>query len=108
KNMNFAVLIALPDNAPAALLQGARTPRAVEVVKSNQLRLHVRARPHLERRSEQYPNLSAAYFGEQFLLLALGIGVVNIGDFLGRNTFLHQFAPQLVVDVEGAILFGDG
>lgn len=46
-DVNLAILVALTDNPAAALL--AWTPRTVEVVQRNQLRLYVRSCAYLER-----------------------------------------------------------
>ena len=62
--MHFFVAVALPDDAPAALLQIARPPRAVEVVERHEPVLHVHARTHLEGAAHEDAHLPRAHLCE--------------------------------------------
>ena len=62
--MHFFVAVALPDDAPAALLQIARPPWAVEVVERHEPVLHVHARAHFEGAAHEHPHLTGAHLCE--------------------------------------------
>ena len=62
--MHFLVAVALPDDAPAALLQIARPPRAVEVVERHKPVLHVHARAHFEGAAHEDAHLTGAHLCE--------------------------------------------
>src|SRR5690606_7798975 len=68
-------LVALTDAAAVTLLKVRRPPWCVQVVESNETVLHVGARPHLGRRTEQEPDPTRTDFPKQFLLLRLGVGI---------------------------------
>ena len=58
------VAVALPDDAPAALLQITRPPRAVEVVERHEPVLHVHARAHFEGAAHEHTHLTGAHLCE--------------------------------------------
>ena len=63
-DMYLLVAVALPDDAPAALLQIARPPRAVEVVERHKPVLHVHARAHFEGAAHEDAHLTGAHLCE--------------------------------------------
>ena len=73
-------------------------------MQGDQLFLHVGARAHLLRGAEEYPDLTAAHLSEQLLFLDLGIGSVDIGDFLGRDAFGNELIPDGVIDIEVPVI----
>ena len=60
-------------------------------MQGNELILHVGARAHLGRGTQQYPHLPGAHFGKQLLLFGLAVRRVDESDFLLRDTGVHQF-----------------
>ena len=51
-NLDFRIEIALPENSPLALLDVARPPGRIEMMQRAKAALHVRARSHLFRRTD--------------------------------------------------------
>ena len=58
--MNLLIAVALPDDAPAALLQIARPPRAVEVMERHKPVLHVHTGSHFEGAAHEHPHLTGS------------------------------------------------
>jgi len=97
------VAVALPDDAPAALFQISRPPRAVQVVKRHEPVLHVHARAHLEGAAHEHTHLTGADFCKQLLLSRFGVRFMDERDLLPRNPTGDELFPDVVVDGKGRI-----
>src|SRR5205823_9288639 len=64
-NLDDGVLVSLPEDAPFALLYVSGPPRSIEMVKSNEPFLDVRARTHLLRAAKQDAHLARANVTKQ-------------------------------------------
>ena len=84
-NVYLRVFVALPDNAPLPLLEIRRTPRAIQMVQSDELLLAVGASAHALGAAQQDTHLTAPHFAEQIFLLYLALGVVDEGDLVFGN-----------------------
>ena len=62
--------------------------------------LHVGSGAHFLGGAEEDADAPGIHGIEQRLLLAVGVGVVDIGDFLGRNAFGDELVADFVIDVE--------
>ena len=85
-NVHLRVFVALPDNAPLTLLKVGRTPRAIQMVQSDELLLTVGASTHALGAAQQDTHLTAPHLAEQVFLLRLALGVVDEGDLVFGNT----------------------
>ena len=102
--MHFFVAVALPDDAPAALLQIARPPRAVEVVERHEPVLHVHARAHLEGAAHEHTHLTGAHLCKQLLLSDFRIRLMDECDLLAGDSSGDELFPDVVVDGKGRLL----
>ncbi|MFR9066600.1 MAG: hypothetical protein ACLVJH_06360 [Faecalibacterium prausnitzii] len=68
--LDFLIHIALPDDATIALGHVAGLPANVQVMHRHKPGLHVGARSHFCRTSEQNSHIAGAHFGEQRRLFA--------------------------------------
>ena len=102
--MHFFVAVALPDDAPAALLQIARPPRAVEVVERHEPVLHVHARAHFEGAAHEDAHLTGAHLCKQLLLSDFRIRLMDECDLLAGNSSGDELFPDVVVDGKGRLL----
>ena len=101
--MYLLVAVALPDDAPAALFQIARPPRAVQVVKCHKPVLHVHTRTHLEGAAHEDAYLTGADFCKQLLLSDFRICLMDESNLLPRNPTGNELFPNVVVDGKGRI-----
>ena len=92
------VIVALPHCPSGSLLQIGRSPRAVKVVGSNDLVLHIRPCAHFLCTAHQDSYFATAYLFEQLLLLRFGIRLVDKLDFRFGNTTLDQLLSYIRVD----------
>ena len=88
---------ALPDDAPAALLQITRPPRAIEVVERYEPVLDVHARAHFEGAAHEHTHLTGAHLCKQLLLPRLGVGFVDKGDLLAGDSSGDELFPDVVI-----------
>ena len=95
---DLRVFVALPHRPPSSLLQIGRSPRAVKVVGSNDLVLHIRPCAHFLCTAHQDSYFATAYLFEQLLLLRFGIRLVDKLDFRFGNTTLDQLLSYIRVD----------
>ena len=102
--MYLLVAVALPDDAPAALLQIARPPRAVEVVERHEPVLHVHARAHLEGAAHEHTHLTGAHLCKQLLLSDFRIRLMDECDLLAGDSSGDELFPDVVVDGKGRLL----
>ena len=102
--MYLLVAVALPDDAPAALLQIARPPRAVEVVERHEPVLHVHARAHFEGGAHEHPHLTGAHLCKQLLLSDFRIRLMDECDLLAGDSSGDELFPDVVVDGKGRLL----
>lgn len=107
-DFNLLVLVALADDAAFPLLKICRTPGTIQVVQGHQFLLDIGSGSHLCGAAQQHPDFSITHLAEQLLFLLLGVGVVDVGDFLGGDAFGNQLIPQVIVHIEGAVAFGGG
>ena len=98
--MHGRILVALAQYPALALLDVAWPPRRVEVVERHKALLYVGAGGHFLRGAKQDADAPGIDRIKQRLLLRVGIGVVDIGDFLGRNAFRNELVADFIVDVE--------
>ena len=94
--MNLLIAVALPDDAPAALLQIARPPRAVEVVERHEPVLHVHTRAHFEGAAHEHTHLTGAHLCKQLLLPRLGVGFMDECDLLAGDSSGDELFPDVV------------
>ena len=78
------------------------------MVQGNEPLLDVSARAHFLGTANQHAHLTGAHFAEQLLLLRLGLGVVDVGDFAGGDAHGKQLVSERVIDVELAVVLGRG
>ena len=71
---------------PFGVFNISRSPRNIEVMDCDQLLLDIRTRPHFGGLAEQYTDLSAADFIKEVSFLLFGFRIVDICDFLRRDT----------------------
>ena len=102
--MYLLVAVALPDDAPAALFQISRSPRAVQVVERHKPVLYVHASAHLEGAAHEYTHLTAANFCKQFLLSDFRIRLMDECDLLAGDSSGNELFPNVVVDGKGRLL----
>ena len=95
---DLRVFVALPHRPSSSLLQIGRSPRAVKVVGSNDLVLHIRPCAHFLRTAHQDSHFATAHLFEQLLLLRFGIRLVDKLDFRFRNTTLDQLFSYVCID----------
>ena len=95
--MNLLVAVALTDDAPAALLQIARPPRAVEVVERDEPVLHVHTRAHLEGAAHEHTHLTGAHLCKQLLLPRFGVGFMDECDLLAGDSSGNELFPDVVI-----------
>ena len=109
--MHFFVAVALTDDAPAALLQIARPPRAVEVMERHKPVLHVHTGSHFEGTAHEHTHLTGAHLCKQLLLPRLGVGFVDKCDLLAGDSSGDELFTDVVVNRErrffGCILPND-
>ena len=92
--------VALAHDAPEALFEVGRSPRAVEVVDRGQARLHVRSGAQRRGRAQQDADIAAAHLLVQRLLqLRLALGVGDAGDLGLGDAGLDEAAAHVVLDV---------
>ena len=77
-------------------------------MQGNEFILDVGARAHFGRGTQQHPHLPGAHFGKQLLLFGLAVRRVDKGDFFLRDTGVHQFLFQIIVNAERAVGGGGG
>ena len=70
------------------------------MVQGHKFPLYVGASAHLLGGAEQHPYLPGTHLAEQFFLLHLRVGGVDIGYFFGWYALGNQFVPQVIVDVK--------
>ena len=99
-------MVALPHDAPKALLQVAGPPWAIEIMQGDEPVLHIGSGSHFCGAAHEDTHLAAAHLGEQLLFLLLGVGGVDISDLVFRNAHLQQLLPQIVIHIEAAVRFG--
>ena len=95
---DLRIFIALPHRSSGSLLQIGRSPRAVKVVGSNDLILHICPCAHFLRTAHQDSHFATAHFFEQLLLLCFGIRLVDKLDFRFGNTTLDQLFSYVRVN----------
>ena len=78
------------------------------MVQSDKPLLHIRTGTHLLGRTQKHTDLTGTNLTEQFLLLCLGIGIVDIGNLLRRNTLGDQLVTHIIVDIESTVIVGRG
>ena len=94
---DLGVLIALTHDAPVALFNIGRPPRAVDVVQGDRTVLHVRADTHLLGGSHQHGDMAGTGGREEPTLLSIVLRRVHETDQIGRHAPLDQFGLQLGV-----------
>ena len=95
---------ALPDDAPAALLQITRPPRAIEVVERYEPVLDVHARAHFEGAAHEHTHLTGAHLCKQLLLSDFRIRLMDECDLLAGDSSGDELFPDVVVDGKGRLL----
>ena len=99
-DLDFRIVVALPQNSALALLDVARSPRRVEVMERDEPFLHVRAGAHFLGGAQKDADAPGIHRIKQVLLLPVGLGVMDIGDFFCRDAFGNEFVADFVIDVE--------
>ena len=102
--MNLLIAVALTDDAPAALLQISRPPRAVEVVERHKPVLHVHARAHFEGAAHEHTHLTGAHLCKQLLLSDFRIRLMDECDLLAGDSSGDELFTDVVVDGKGRLL----
>ena len=95
---------ALPDDAPAALLQITRPPRAVQVVERHEPVLHVHTRAHFEGAAHEHTHLTGAHLCKQLLLSDFRIRLMDECDLLAGDSSGDELFTDVVVDGKGRLL----
>ena len=95
---------ALPDDAPAALIQITRPPRAIEVVERYEPVLDVHARAHFEGATHEHTHLTGAHLCKQLLLSDFRIRLMDECDLLAGDSSGDELFTDVVVDGKGRLL----
>jgi len=98
-DLDLRILVALAQNPAFALLDIARAPRNVNVVKRDRAGLDVRAHAHLLRRADQHAHVPGSAGGEQAALLSVVAGFVHEPHLSGWDAVGLQQAAELLVGV---------
>jgi len=99
-NVNFWIHVALTNDTTGTLFKVAGSPGCIKVVESDKSVLDVHTGSHLKGRTHQNTNLSRTDFTEQFLFTSFGVRLVDESNLFSRNTTLHQFVSDVVIDGE--------
>jgi hypothetical protein len=99
-DLDFGIVVALPQYPALALLDVPRSPWRIEVVESDEPLLHVRPGAHFFGGAQQDADAAGIHGVKQCLLLAVRIGVMDVGDFLCRNASGDELVAKLVINVE--------
>ena len=75
------------------------------MVNRYQFVLYIGSCAHFLRTAKQHTHLSGTNLGKEFFLLCFCICIMNKGNFLGRYTVCNQLGFDVVIDIEGAIVF---
>ena len=108
EHLDFLIHVALPDDTTIALGHVAGLPANVQVMHRHKPGLHVGARSHFRRTSEQNSHIAGAHFGEQSSLFRFGVGVVDELDLIFRYTGSDQLFTNIIVHIEIAVVFRSG
>ena len=68
EDLDVFVFVAAPDDTPETLLELAWLPRAIQIVRGDELVLHVRPNAELVRRAEEDAHLALSHLLEKRLL----------------------------------------
>ena len=104
-DVNLCIFVALPDTSAEPLFQVRGSPRAVEIGGCGKFVLHIRTGSHLLRTAHQDADIPSAYLLEQLQLLCFGISFVDEPYLIGRYATGNQLLSNVVIDIEGAIVF---
>ena len=74
-------------------------------MQCNQSVLHVGSRSHFLCRTKQNPHFTAADFAEKLLFLRIAVGFVNEAYLFFGNSHADQFGADIVVNIEGTVIF---
>ena len=72
-------------------------------MQGNEFILDVGARAHFGRGTQQHTHLPGAHLGKQLLLFGFAVCRVDKGDSFFRDTGIHQFLFQIIVNAERAV-----
>ena len=78
------------------------------MVQSDKPLLHICTGTHLLSRTQKHTDLTGTNLTKQFLLLRLGVGIVDVGNLLRRNTLGDQLVTHIIVDIESTVIMRRG
>ena len=104
-HLNLFVPVALTDDTTISLGHIRRTPAHIQMVNCHQFVLDVGSCAHLLRTSKQHSYLSGTNLGKEVFFLCLGICIMDKGNFFRRYTICNQLGFDIIIDVEGPIIF---
>ena len=104
-HLNLFVPVALTDDTTISLGHIRRTPAHIQMVNCHQFVLDVGSCAHLLRTSKQHSYLSGTNLGKEVFFLCLGICIMDKGNFFRRYTICNQLGFDIIIDVEGSIIF---
>ena len=99
-NLNLFIRVSLAQNPPFPLLDIARSPGCIQVMKRDEPSLNIRAGAHLLGRSEQYANSPGIYRIEKKLLGGVRLGIMDECDFARGNTRRDELRTDIIVNIE--------
>ena len=100
EDLNILVLVALTNNSSGALLQICGAPRYIKVMDGDKPFLYVSTRTHFCRRTEQNTNLTITDFIKKIGFLLFSFRIVNVCNFLRRDTPCDQLVTNIVINTK--------
>ena len=96
---HLVVHVLLPESTTVTLFNIARSPRCVKMVNGYDALLSVHADAHLAGRAYKHSDFAVIHICKELLFLCVGVGLVDKGDFLFRNTPLDEICTHIVVEL---------
>src|SRR5690606_36717288 len=98
-NLDFGILVTLPDGPPMPLGNISRTTGSIHVQWVYGMCLYAGSHPHLLGGANQHGNIPAAACGEEPALFGIGFCLVDKPHLLHRHTTGSQVVLELVIHV---------
>ena len=99
-DLNLFIRVALAQYPAFPLLDVARAPWRIQVMKCHETSLNVGAGAHLFGRTEQYAHSARIHAIEKHLLGGVGLGVMDERDLAGGNARCDELRTDIVVNIE--------
>ena len=97
--LHFIIDIALAVSSAVSLLHITRSPRCIQMVNSHDTLLRIHADAHFTGGADQHSHLAVVHISKQFLFLGISVRFMDKGNFLSRNTALHQPGLDVIIEL---------